>query len=347
MSGDAVRTAPGVRDSVTGRFCTDCLPEPAVHDLPRRRDVDVPVRRLEDAGGNPGGMIVARLRRDFLAERPARRLEVEHPHHRLEQRGVHPLAAAGALALEQRDEDAVREEHARGEIGHGNADAHRALARPAGDRHEAAHALGDLVVARAIAVRARLAEARDAAVHEARVDLAQRLVVDAEAVLDVRAVVLDEDVSPRGQALEDLDATRVLEVERDRALVAVQVLKIESVAGEVVLALVLHLDHLRAHLGELPDARRSGARAREVDQRVRLERQGPVRLPVVSSPHATHAGEESTAPIAAAPSKRAFLLAAGPWRDPCPYSPRERLLWTGCGVRSGDTNTPRNSGRWR
>src|SRR5437667_273487 len=196
---------------VDERRRADRLAEPAIHDLPGRRDVDVTVRRLEDAGGNPGGMIVARLRRDFLAERPARRLEVEHPHHRLEQRGVHPLAAAGALALEQRDEDAVREEHARGEIGHGNADAHRALARQAGDRHEAAHALGDLVVARAIAVRARLAEARDAAVHEARVDLAQRLVVDAEAVLDVRAEVLDEAVSPHGQALEDLDQPPLLE----------------------------------------------------------------------------------------------------------------------------------------
>src|SRR5207245_10390926 len=72
-----------------------------------------------------------------------------------------------------------------------------------------------------------------------------------------------------------------------------------------------------------------------------------VRLRVVGGPDATTAGEESPAPTAAAPSKRAFLLAAGPWRDLCPYSPRERLLWTGCGMSSGGTSTPRTSGRWR
>src|SRR5207247_8830764 len=134
---------------------------------------------------------------------------------------------------------------------------------------------------------------------------------------------------------------------RDRATAPVPLLTLESAAGDVVLPIVLPLDHPGAHLGELPDARRSGGRAREVDQRVRLERQGHVRLRVVGGPDATTAGEESPAPIAAAPSKRASLLAPGPWRDLCPYSPRERLLWTGCGVSSGGTSTPRTSGRWR
>jgi len=111
--------------------------------------------------------------------------------------------------------------------------------------NEAAHALRDLVVAGTIAVRARLAEAGDAAVHEPRVDLAERLVVDAEAMLDVRAVVLDEDVGLRGQALEDLDASGFLRSSVIERLLRWHVLEIEPVAGEVVLALVLHLDHFR------------------------------------------------------------------------------------------------------
>src|SRR5262249_58472651 len=155
----------------------------AVQHLTGGGDVHVAVGRLEHPGRNAGRMVVARLPRDLLAERPARRLEVEHADHRFQQRGVHPLTAAGALALEQCDENAVREEHAGGEVGDGNADAHRTVTGKARDRHEAAHALRDLVVTGTVAIRARLAEARDAGVDEPWIYLAQRFVIDAEAVL--------------------------------------------------------------------------------------------------------------------------------------------------------------------
>ena len=65
----------------------------------------------------------------------------------------------------------------------GDADAHRALAGRAGDRHQPAHALRDLIEARPLVVGAVLAEAGDAAIDDARVDLAQALVVDAERAL--------------------------------------------------------------------------------------------------------------------------------------------------------------------
>ena len=77
------------------------------------------------------------------------------------------------LALEQRGHDAERREQARGDVGDRRAGAHRSLARDAGDRHEAAHALRDLVEARPVAVGAVLAEARDAGEDDARVDLAR------------------------------------------------------------------------------------------------------------------------------------------------------------------------------
>ena len=249
------------------------LAETAVHVLAGGGDVHVAVGGLEHAGRNAGRVIVARLWRDLLADEPARRLEVEHAHHRLQQRGVDPLALAGALALEQRHQDAVRQEHAGGEVGHGDADAHRALARQASDRHQPAEALGDLIVTGAIAIGAALAEARDAGVDDPRVDRAERLVVDAEAVLDVGPEVLDDDVGPGGELLEDLDAARVLEVERHRALVAVQVLEVELVAGEVVLLLRLDLDDVGAHLGELAHAGGTGSRAGEVDDGVGRQRE--------------------------------------------------------------------------
>ena len=69
------------------------------------------------------------------------------------------------------DKDALRAEDAGAEVGDRDADAHRALAGQAGDRHQAAHALRDLVEAGPLRVGPVLAEAGDAAVDDARVDL--------------------------------------------------------------------------------------------------------------------------------------------------------------------------------
>ena len=75
---------------------------------------------------------------------------------------LHPLAFAGNLALEQRGQDAHGAEQARGEVGDGNADPHRAFAGRAGDRHQPAHALRDLIEARTLVIGAVLAEAGNA-----------------------------------------------------------------------------------------------------------------------------------------------------------------------------------------
>src|SRR6185295_20344627 len=72
---------------------------------------------------------------------------------------------------------------------------------------------------------------------------------------------------------EHLDALGMLEVERDRALVAVQVLEVELVAREVILLARLHLDDLGAHLRELAHAGGPRPGAGEIDDRVGLERQ--------------------------------------------------------------------------
>ena len=200
------------------------------------------------------------------------------------KRRVHPLALAGRLALEQRDQDALRQEDAGAEVGDRNADAHRSLPGDAGDRHQAAHALGDLVDARAVPVRPALPEARDAAVDQARVDRAQALVVDAEAPLDVGAVVLDDDVRVPRQTLEDRHAVRLPEIERQALLVPVQVLEVEAVAVAAhpvagAPAGHLDLDGLRAPVDELAHARRARARPGEIQdveagQRHRVGRHG-------------------------------------------------------------------------
>ena len=79
---------------------------------------------------------------------------------------VDVLAFLRFLALEQRDQNAERREHAGGEIGDRNADAHRPLSRQPGDRHQPAHALRDLVEARPTGIGAVLAEAGNAGIDD-------------------------------------------------------------------------------------------------------------------------------------------------------------------------------------
>src|SRR2546427_1812889 len=210
-----------------------------------------------------------------------RSLEVEHREHRLEQRRVDPLALAGDLALEQGHEDALGEEDARAQIRDGNPDAHRSLAGDARDGHQAAHALSDLIDAGPVAIGPALAEARDAAVDQPRVDRAQVLVVDAQSPLHVRAVVLDDDVGLARQLLEDGHALRLAEVERHPPLVAVQVLEVEAMAvAAPALARAapghLDLDRPGAPVHELTDARRAGAGACKVEHGEAREGQGRV-----------------------------------------------------------------------
>ena len=76
-------------------------------------------------------MVVAGLARHLARHRPARGLEVEHGDLRLQQRGLHPLALARDVPLDQRDERTHGGVVAAGEVGDGDADAHRSLARQA------------------------------------------------------------------------------------------------------------------------------------------------------------------------------------------------------------------------
>src|SRR5205085_1721454 len=115
-------------------------------------------------------------------------------------------------------------------VGDGGAGTHRPLPGSAGHRHQAAHALRDLVEARAVAVGPVLAEAGNARENDSRVYFAERVIVDAEAKFHVRAVVLHHHIRSLHQPLEHRARRGQLEVQRHRALVAVQVLHVRIVA---------------------------------------------------------------------------------------------------------------------
>ena len=119
---------------------------------------------------------------------------------------MQPLPFARGFALQQRDQNTLRRENTGAQIGDRNTHAHRALFRQARDRHQPTHALCNLIEAGPPREWARLTEAGNARVNQARVIFAQRLVVDAEAELDVGTKVFNDDVCRRDQTLENADA---------------------------------------------------------------------------------------------------------------------------------------------
>ena len=175
----------------------------------------------------------------------------------------------GFLAFEQRDQDAERREQPGAEIGDRNADAHRPLPRQAGDRHQPAHALRDLIEARPVGIGAVLAEAGNAGIDDARIDLGERLVVDAEPLLHVGAEILHHDVGLLDHALERGEPFGRLQIERHAALVAVQVLKVAALARAAHRLFHarrrLDLDDIGAPVGELAHAGRARPHAGEIE----------------------------------------------------------------------------------
>src|SRR6266403_798657 len=91
---------------------------------------------------------------------------------RLEERRVDELAAAGDVPGTERGQDADDGEEAGAEVRDRHPDLDGRAAVAARGAHDPAHALRDEIVAAAIGVRARLAEARDRAVDQPRIDRA-------------------------------------------------------------------------------------------------------------------------------------------------------------------------------
>ncbi len=166
----------------------------------------------------------------------------------------------------QRGEHALGEDGARRGVGHRDADPPGARAGRTGDAHQATQALGDLVDAGTRRVGTALAEPGDRRVDHPRVDRPHRLRIDAEAVLDARAVVLDDHVGPLDETEEHRETVGSREVDRDGTLVPVQVRAIGPERRErSAAASALYRDHVGAEIGELAHARGPGPGPGEVD----------------------------------------------------------------------------------
>ncbi len=127
-------------------------------------------------------------------------------------------------------------------------------------------------VARHVLVGARHAVARDRDEHDRGVDLAQRLVPDAAALEAAGAHGLDHGISPSDQVEEHRAALVGAQVEGDRALAPAEVQVHERDTlddgpghlADVVAGRRLHLDHVRAEIGQV-GGDRTGAEHRAFD----------------------------------------------------------------------------------
>ena len=139
------------------------------------------------------------------------------------------------------------------------------------DRHQAAHALQNLVKARAPGVRAVLAKSGDAGQDDARVHGRQRGVIHAQFFLHIGPPVFDHHIGVLDQPHQDVQCTGLLEVQGHRTLVAVDVLKVAAAAvgGEHGFVGVnarrgFDADDVCAEVGQHAHAVGAGANARQV-----------------------------------------------------------------------------------
>src|SRR5262250_213703 len=199
----------------------------------------------------------------------------------LEHRHVDSLAAARPLLHAQGERDAVSRVHPRRHVRDGRAAAHAVRARLAGDGDHPALRLEDEIESGAVPIRAVLTEAGDGAIDDAGVSLARHLIAEAEALEGARAIVLEHHVRALHEPEEELLAARMLEVDLDPLLVAMQAHEVRGLsagqprpprARDVPRALGLELDHLCAEVGEHGRAERSGQRVAQIEDAHPFER---------------------------------------------------------------------------
>jgi hypothetical protein len=145
--------------------------------------------------------------------------------------------------------------------------------------------LYDRIEREAVAIRPGLPEARNRAVHEARIPGAQLVPAHADALGDARREVLDHDVGRVGELLRDAALLRVLEIQREAALAAVGRIEIVFVvlgapavapdpAQLVAVERLFELHDVGAHVGQHERAVRPGDDAGEIEHPHAGERLG-------------------------------------------------------------------------
>jgi len=194
--------------------------------------------------------------------------------HILEHRHVDRLALACLLATIEREADALRGDQAGGVVAHHHRHEARFAKRALEGAGDAGQALHDRIVGGTVVVAATATEGENRAMDEPRIVLGKARMVEAGARQCLGPDVAHEDVGPRDQPAECGEPVGLLQVEQDRALVAVEVYELARHTGaaaalghgaQQVAAGRLDFDHVGAIVGEGAAADRADNDGRQID----------------------------------------------------------------------------------
>ena len=201
--------------------------------------------------------------------------------HRVEHRDVDVLSRARALALMERREHADQAVQGRVRVGdREDRIGVRRRVEPGLPLEDPGLRVDHRGVGRASRFGRRGAESRDREHHEARVECVETLPAEAVAIEHAGAEVLDQHVGALCEPQQERRAAGLLEVDAERALARVLlcVVPAEPVpdlappARDVALGR-LHLDDVRAEVGQHAGRERTREHAREVEHAQRRERE--------------------------------------------------------------------------
>ena len=203
----------------------DQLAQPAVLPVVAAADDDVAVRGREGLVRGQVGVLVAPAARNRAAGEIAGDLVGAEVDHGVEQRHIDMLAHARGMAAFDGRQDADGGVQAGQHVGHRDGRFHRPAARLvvalARDAHQPALALEDEVVAGQVCIGAILPVARDRAIDQARVELAQVGVGQAVARQVAHLVVLHQHVALQRQLAHQRLALGRGDIDGDGPLVAI------------------------------------------------------------------------------------------------------------------------------
>ena len=183
-----------------------------------------------------------------------------HGDHGVVERYRDLLAPAGLLAGQQCGQHTLDEVHSRRVVAQGGRIDGVRNARIGRLFHDAAHRLGEHILTALVGVGPLLAEARAGGANDARIDVPERLVAEAEPVHHPGAEIVDHHVGVAYQVVDHLLALLRLGVDFHRALIAVErgidrVVEaflgtlVEEMARQVAGARSFDLDHIGAEIG--------------------------------------------------------------------------------------------------
>ncbi len=202
--------------------------------------------------------------------------------HAIHQRDVDTLAFTGASALDQRGLDRGVAKDPAQHVGDEDSPRSRPIPVP-GIAHQrtikTALGVNDHGVGRALGGRAGLSVAGDRAINQARIDLAQRLITEAQAIHHAGAKILHDNIRFLDQPMNKLDRISGFQVKRKTALSRVELTEISAVPvaerraqPHVIAFRRLDLDDVGTDVGKQPCAIRARQHDRKIEHAHAVER---------------------------------------------------------------------------